>query len=248
MKPHTRNITFAPVTMMSMVSQSDSILIARGRGKFVPAPAGWGRGLGLSPRKCDSRGMRFGRATGAGRVPARETAGSLAASPPRLNGHRGPHSFIDSKASTVRAAQKGRQTACISSTAAVPKRQRVESASVVEFFFKPSMSSIEELERDHPVYDRKVPVKVRQTGRDERVAELTIRVVMGVRASHGQRDRLMHIELTDDADLNFLFALDVTEDEFHELKQDQSLLVEFTSFAPKFCELLESCRASAGWF
>lgn len=110
------------------------------------------------------------------------------------------------------------------------------------------MSTIEELERDHPVYDRKVPVKVRQTGRDERVADLTIRVVMGVRASHGQRDRLMHIELTDDSDLNFLFALDVTEDEFHELKQDQSLLVEFTSFAPKFCELLESCRASVGWF
>ena len=83
---------------------------------------------------------------------------------------------------------------------------------------------MEELERDNPIYDAVVPVKIRQGGRDERVAELTIRVVMGVRVAHGQRDRLMHIELTDDADMDFLFALDVTEEEFHELKQVRAQL------------------------
>jgi spindle assembly abnormal protein 6 len=53
------------------------------------------------------------------------------------------------------------------------------------------------------------------------------------------KERLLHIELTDDTDPFFLFTLDVTEEHFHELKNDQSLLVDFNGFADKFVELLD---------
>ncbi|CAM9571687.1 unnamed protein product, partial [Hapterophycus canaliculatus] len=38
----------------------------------------------------------------------------------------------------------------------------------------------------------------------------------------------------------------VGEDDYHQLKHDQCLRVDFTSFPRKFIELLESCRASSG--
>jgi len=56
----------------------------------------------------------------------------------------------------------------------------------------------------------------------------------------------MHIEITQDNDLFFLYTLEVSEDEFPELKNDQSLLVDFAGFPPKFVELLEACKKPAG--
>lgn len=55
-----------------------------------------------------------------------------------------------------------------------------------------------------------------------------------------QRTRVLHIELTDERDLLFLYTLTVTEDDFHELKQDQQLLVDFAEFPHKFVELLQT--------
>jgi spindle assembly abnormal protein 6 len=52
---------------------------------------------------------------------------------------------------------------------------------------------------------------------------------------------LFHIEITNEDDPFFLFTLDVNEADFHELKNDQSLLVDFMAFPNKFIELLESC-------
>ena len=43
------------------------------------------------------------------------------------------------------------------------------------------------------------------------------------------------------ADPFFLYTLDVGEDDFHELKRDQSLLVDFEAFPRKVIELLDSC-------
>ena len=49
------------------------------------------------------------------------------------------------------------------------------------------------------------------------------------------------MEVTDDTDPFFLFAMDVNEADFHDLKQDQCLLVDFATFPSKFIELLEKC-------
>lgn len=44
----------------------------------------------------------------------------------------------------------------------------------------------------------------------------------------------------------FCFRTQVGEDDYHQLKHDQCLRVDFKSFPTKFIELLESCRATTG--
>lgn len=52
---------------------------------------------------------------------------------------------------------------------------------------------------------------------------------------------LLHMEITSERDSFFLYTLQVSEDEFHDLKNDQSLLVDFASFPAKFVDLLRLC-------
>ena len=48
-------------------------------------------------------------------------------------------------------------------------------------------------------------------------------------------------QVADDKDPYFLYLLDVGEQDFHFLKRDQALLVEFGVFPSKFIELIEWC-------
>jgi spindle assembly abnormal protein 6 len=50
--------------------------------------------------------------------------------------------------------------------------------------------------------------------------------------------------VTDENDPYFLYVLDVGEQDFHHLKRDQSLLVEFLVFPSKLIELIELCLNS----
>lgn len=54
---------------------------------------------------------------------------------------------------------------------------------------------------------------------------------------------MFRIEITDDdgADPYFLYLWSVSEEEFHELKQQQRLLVDFMTFPSNLIELLECC-------
>jgi hypothetical protein len=61
---------------------------------------------------------------------------------------------------------------------------------------------------------------------DESLRYLTIRLLTGSRHSNNNssstiRERLLHIEITDEQEPYFLYTLDVGEDDFHELKKDQ---------------------------
>ena len=49
------------------------------------------------------------------------------------------------------------------------------------------------------------------------------------------------MEITSERDAFFLYTLQVSEEDFHDLKRDQSLLVDFASFPSKFVELLKLC-------
>lgn len=51
--------------------------------------------------------------------------------------------------------------------------------------------------------------------------------------------------MTDENDPYFLYVLDVGEQDFHHLKRDQSLLVEFPVFPSKLIELIELCLHSS---
>eukprot|EP00922_Rhytidocystis_sp_ex-Travisia-forbesii_P016382 GHVS01024381.1.p1 GENE.GHVS01024381.1~~GHVS01024381.1.p1 ORF type:complete len:920 (+),score=200.85 GHVS01024381.1:67-2826(+) len=54
-------------------------------------------------------------------------------------------------------------------------------------------------------------------------------------------NQVLRVELTYEADPYFLFTLEVGESDFHVLKSEQRLLVNFQTFPAKFVELLEEC-------
>lgn len=106
-----------------------------------------------------------------------------------------------------------------------------------------------ELQQDAPLFDKVLVVKVQNSGHQQETARqvpLTLRIIPGTRptASNGQSEKLVHIEVTDDNDPYFLYILDVGEQDFHHLKRDQSLLVEFPVFPSKLIELIELCMSS----
>jgi len=94
-------------------------------------------------------------------------------------------------------------------------------------------------------------IVVCETGRrgefaeDESLRYLTIRLLTGSRHSNNNssstiRERLLHIEITDEQEPYFLYTLDVGEDDFHELKKDQVCECRCLFVAFSFC--LSCCR------
>ncbi|CAN0421120.1 unnamed protein product [Ectocarpus sp. 12 AP-2014] len=109
----------------------------------------------------------------------------------------------------------------------------------------------EELDRERPLFNEEVAVQVKLPENLCKTLALTVRVLQGSRlapvgSGGGQREGVLHIEVTDELDPFFLYTLQVGEDDYHQLKHDQCLRVDFKSFPRKFIELLESCRASSG--
>ena len=48
------------------------------------------------------------------------------------------------------------------------------------------------------------------------------------------------MELTDDSDFHFLYVLDIGESDFHILKKEQSILVDFSVFSDHLIQLFQS--------
>jgi spindle assembly abnormal protein 6 len=48
-------------------------------------------------------------------------------------------------------------------------------------------------------------------------------------------------QITDENDLYFLYTLDIGEHDFHNLKKEQHILVDFSGFAAKFVDLVNMC-------
>ena len=108
-----------------------------------------------------------------------------------------------------------------------------------------------ELQRDAPLFDKVLVVKLQNGASPQETARqvpLTLRIIPGTRptANNSQSEKLVHIEVTDENDPYFLYILDVGEQDFHHLKRDQSLLVEFPVFPSKLIELIELCLGSCG--
>lgn len=84
-----------------------------------------------------------------------------------------------------------------------------------------------------------VPVKIRSLDREEKFSLLHISVSMNnVTGTHHQ---VLVIEVTDETDPFFLYALECGETEFHAIKQEQAILVDFLTFPHKLIELLQMC-------
>lgn len=85
-----------------------------------------------------------------------------------------------------------------------------------------------------------VSVHVKPAGRDEFTASLTVRL----RPDNAVHPRSILLELTDDSDLLFYHSLVLGEGDFHTLKSEQRLLVDFQSFPAQLVELLRRCMDS----
>ncbi|KAI9199709.1 uncharacterized protein BJ171DRAFT_517588 [Polychytrium aggregatum] len=68
-------------------------------------------------------------------------------------------------------------------------------------------------------------------------------ITVQIRMAHKQGGRLkvLQFRITDEADPYFLYQLDIAEDDFHILKTEQNLLVDFQQFPEKVTELLDLC-------
>jgi len=101
-----------------------------------------------------------------------------------------------------------------------------------------------DLHRESPLFERALDVEVTSANADTRRAELVVRIIGGTRQSvQGQVEKIVHFEVTDDNDPYFLYVLDVGEQDFHALKREQSILVDFSLFPGMFIQLLEHCAA-----
>lgn len=93
------------------------------------------------------------------------------------------------------------------------------------------------------IFAELVNVHVKPVGRDEFVAELTVRL----RPDNMAHPRNLLLELTDEDDLFFYHSLVLGEGDFHALKSEQRLLVDFQSFPSQLAGLLRRCvEASSG--
>ncbi|KAG2499100.1 hypothetical protein HYH03_003283 [Edaphochlamys debaryana] len=87
---------------------------------------------------------------------------------------------------------------------------------------------------------RPVPVHLKHQDREDQHEELTFRILTGV-ARQNHNLRILRIHISSDADLYFLHTLEVSEEDFQSLKNEQGILVDFASFPGKIISLLEKC-------
>lgn len=94
------------------------------------------------------------------------------------------------------------------------------------------------------IYSGNVPFVLKHADREDRQTTLT--VAMSYTLGQPRNQKVLHVQLTDEGDHLLLYNLDISEDDFHTLKTEQSILVDFPTFPSKFIELLRHCQAAAG--
>ena len=83
-----------------------------------------------------------------------------------------------------------------------------------------------------------VPARIKYNTREERQAIIQLNIGMVISSSSTK----LSIEITDENDPFFYYGMDCGETEFHLLKQEQSILVDFQQFPGKFSELVSFCN------
>ncbi|KAJ9523994.1 hypothetical protein QJQ45_022358, partial [Haematococcus lacustris] len=100
-----------------------------------------------------------------------------------------------------------------------------------------------DLQTASTLFWKPVPVLLRSTEREDQFEELTFRILTGVsRSNHNMR--ILRIHISSETDLYFLHSLEVSEEDFQSLKNEQGILVDFASFPGKIITLLDKCTTS----
>lgn len=105
------------------------------------------------------------------------------------------------------------------------------------------MISEQPLEKDSEVYSGTVPVVLKQPDREDKAT--TLSVVLTHTVGQPRNQRVLRVQLTDESDPYLLYTLNISEDDFHVLKNEQSILVDFSTFPSKLIELLRHCQTAA---
>jgi spindle assembly abnormal protein 6 len=114
-------------------------------------------------------------------------------------------------------------------------------------FYKSNMANLDkslnmkkqEKEREEPTREISVPVRIKSEHKDDWMKDLNVSIKVN---KISQTRQIIDIQLTDDSDPQVLYSVEIGDQEFHTLKQEQSLLIEFQQFPQKFLEMLEYCN------
>lgn len=89
------------------------------------------------------------------------------------------------------------------------------------------------------IFHKSVPIMVKSSMMESNTRLLTLKIEKMVQVPQNQH--ILSITLTDESDPFFLYSLRVNENDFHALKSDQALLVDFAVFPKSLVMLLEQC-------
>lgn len=106
-----------------------------------------------------------------------------------------------------------------------------------------SQSAAAEWQEHEDVYHGAVPVVLKSADREDRSASLTVAITHTTGQPRNQK--VLHVQLTDESDAFLLYTLEISEDDFHALKTEQNILVDFHKFPANFVELLRECQSAA---
>ncbi|CAD7926756.1 unnamed protein product [Amoebophrya sp. A25] len=95
------------------------------------------------------------------------------------------------------------------------------------------------LESGRILYNDTISVKIKSADKDEAVATLNVKIRLDLTPSHHQ---VLLCDLTDTNDPFFLYTLVLGESDFHALKNEQRLLVDFQQFPSQLVKLLEETK------
>jgi len=104
--------------------------------------------------------------------------------------------------------------------------------------------SNENYKNQSEVYESQLRVRVKTFDREDYQNTLTVK--MGMMTPSPSHNQILHIELTDESNHLFLYTLDISETDFLNLKNDQSILVDFQAFPSKLIEMFDLCLNSSG--
>jgi len=88
-----------------------------------------------------------------------------------------------------------------------------------------------------------VPVRTKLAGQDDRIRELTVRILFWDNSAR-RIPKTLGMIMTSEDNHFFLYTLEVSEEDFAALRQDQGILVDFASFPNEMIPLLQCCIAS----
>jgi spindle assembly abnormal protein 6 len=108
-------------------------------------------------------------------------------------------------------------------------------------FAQPASQEEDALSQASCIFSDVVTMRIKLAARDEYVAAITVRL----RPDNAVHPRNLLLELTDEQDLFFYHSLLLGEGDFHTLKSEQRLLVDFQSFPLQLVDLLRRCMDSA---